>query len=224
MGLFIQRSALAWLQRAFFTQGSQFLYRADLKIFFSLQEDTRFNDLHFLSLCWHFPLASISKQHAALLIDLFGWYVLFSRWRSGGISPFVFFIIMLACARERDEIGRKQSSKLLSHYLHWENKTYKLKGCINFCTRNIIFHFKLPNRFRWIILKQGIFWGKNYYITDYIRSTLWWTSLGGRKPVRNSRGRRMGMLLVSRGLNYVFSRPPYGELLASECPLRELWL
>ena len=55
----------------------------------------------------------------------------------------------------------------------------------------------------------------------------------------------MGMLLVSRGLNYVLSRPPYGQpprrrplglvcecvttsagrlpyVLASECPLREL--
>ena len=89
----------------------------------------------FLSLCWSFPLASISKQHAALLIDLFGWYVLFSRWSSGGISPFVFFIIMLKYAREWGKIWKKQSSRVLSYDLHWENKTYKLKRCISLCTR-----------------------------------------------------------------------------------------
>ena len=32
----------------------------------------------------------------------------------------------------------------------------------------------------------------------------------------------MGILFVSGGFDYILSRPTYGQLLASECPLREL--
>ena len=34
---------------------------------------------------------------------------------------------MCTCAREKDEIWKKQFPRVLSHDLYWENKTYSLK-------------------------------------------------------------------------------------------------
>ena len=62
-------------------------------------------------------------------IDLFSLYVLYSRTqRSRGNLTLCLFV--RTYAREQDEIWKNQFSRVLSHDLYCENKTYKLKRSI----------------------------------------------------------------------------------------------
>ena len=74
-------------------------------------------------------------------IDLFSLYVLYSRTqRSQGNLTLCLFV--RTYAREQDEIWKKQFSRVLSHDLYWENKTYKLKRSVREVKHHVTYNVK----------------------------------------------------------------------------------